>query len=229
MDPMITLEEAIKMIRSRASPDRLSGMARYGMCVEDRLGLSVPEMRLIARQIGRNHALAIALWQTGLAEARMIASMIADPACVTDELMEAWVKDFNSWDVCDQVCMNLFEKTPHAWRKIYEWAQRDEEYVKRAAYALLACVAWHDKTAANERFIQALPVISAGANDSRNYVKKAVNWALRNIGKRNPGLNQAAIQTARQLAQSESRAARWIAVDALRELESASVQARFQK
>jgi len=195
--------------------------------VNERLGVPVPEMRRIAKAAGKDHAAALQLWDTGIAEARIVASMVAVPAQLTEEQMDAWVKDFDSWDVCDQVCMNLFEKSPLARRKIVEWASREEEFVKRASFALLACVAWHDRRATDEELIAFLPLVAQAASDERNFVKKAVNWALRTIGKRDRALNRAAIQAAREIQRLDSRAARWIAADALRELESAKVQERL--
>jgi 3-methyladenine DNA glycosylase AlkD len=155
--------------------------------------------------------------------------LIGEPNQLTEEQMEDWVKDFNSWDVCDQVCMNLFDKTPLAWKKISDWSQREEEFVKRAAFSLIACLAWHDKTAGDQRFINLLPVIKREAVDERNFVKKAVNWALRHIGKRNSNLNQVAINAAKEIREIDSKAARWIASDAIRELESEAVQGRLKK
>jgi 3-methyladenine DNA glycosylase AlkD len=143
--------------------------------------------------------------------------------------MEDWVKDFNSWDVCDQVCMNLFEKNQLAWKKIIDWSTRDEEFVKRTAFSLIACLAWHDKKASDEKFTELLPVIIRGATDERNFVKKAVNWALRNIGKRNLNLSKAAIGAAKEIQRLDSKAARWVASDTLRELESEAVQARLRR
>jgi 3-methyladenine DNA glycosylase AlkD len=210
-----------------ASPVNVAGMARYGMSVNERLGVPVPEMRRIAKAAGKDHAAALQLWDTGIAEARIVASMVAVPAQLTEEQMDAWVKDFDSWDVCDQVCMNLFEKSPLARRKIVEWASREEEFVKRASFALLACVAWHDRRATDEELIAFLPLVAQAASDERNFVKKAVNWALRTIGKRDRALNRAAIQAAREIQRLDSKAARWIAADALRELESAKVQERL--
>ncbi|MFN8483538.1 MAG: DNA alkylation repair protein [Anaerolineae bacterium] len=224
---MATLDEVMARLRAQARPGELDGMARFGMTPERRLGLSVPTMRQIAKDIGTDHALALQLWDTGIPDAQMVAAMIDNPRAVTDAQMEAWVADFNSWDVCDQVCGNLFEKTPFVWQKIYAWAARDEEYVRRAAFAMIAGLAWHDKTAADERFIATFPLMAAAATDERNFVKKAVNWALRNVGKRNPRLNVAAIAAARDIQRLDSRAARWIAADALRELQSDAVQARL--
>jgi 3-methyladenine DNA glycosylase AlkD len=155
--------------------------------------------------------------------------MIDDSKAVTEEQMEAWVKDFDSWDVCDQVCMNLFDKVPLAWKKVRDWSQREEEFVKRAAFALIACLAWHDKKSEDKKFTELLPVIVGGATDERNYVKKAVNWALRHIGKRNLSLNKAALDTAKEIQKIDSKAARWIAADAIRELNSEAVQRRLAK
>jgi len=221
------VDGVLERLRAVARPDQVAGMARYGMAAERRLGVSVPDMRKIARQVGTNHPLALALWETGIAEARIVASMVADPRQLTGEQMEAWVIGLDSWDVCDQLCMNLFEKSPLAWEKIEAWSQREEEYVRRAAYALIACLAWHDKKAADERFIALMPVIRRGATDGRNYVKKAVSWALRNVGKRNRCLHRVAIETAHQIQALDSKAARWVAADALRELESQAVQRRL--
>jgi 3-methyladenine DNA glycosylase AlkD len=216
-------------LRAKASQANLDGMAKYGMAMEKRLGVSVPEMRRLAKETGRNHALAVKLWKTGIPDAIILASMIAVPEELSEADLEAWVSSFNSWDVCDQVCMNLFEKAPLARRKILAWAEREEEFVKRAAFALIACLAWHDKQAADQEFTAYLPVIKRGATDERNFVRKAVNWALRNIGKRNARLNKAAIKTAREIQRLDSKAARWIAADALRELEGEKSQNRLRK
>ncbi len=224
---MTSVEDVLKTLASLSRPDQVEGMARYGMTAEKRLGVSIPALRKLAKTIGKDHALALQLWDTGIPEARILAALIDRPQDVTGEQMDAWVADFNSWDVCDQVCMNLFDKTPQAWEKIVTWSKREEEYVKRAAYALIACLAWHDKTASDEAFLALLPVIKCGATDERNYVKKAVSWALRHIGKRNRRLNEAALATAEELAQLNSRAARWIASDVKKELTGAAVQQKL--
>jgi len=226
---MTSVEEVLKKLKANAQADRLEGMARYGMVAKRRLGVSIPEMRKIAKEYGKNHELALGLWKTGILEARIVASMIDEPQKLTEKQMEEWVKDINSWDVCDQVCMNLFEKTPLAWKKILEWSEREEEFVKRTAFSLIACLAWHDKEAGDEKFIALFPAIKRGATDERNFVKKAVNWALRNIGKRNANLNKAAIKTAKEIQQIDSRAARWIASNAIRELQSEAVRRRLKK
>ena len=226
---MTSVQEILDRLRAKARPDQVAGMASYGMTPDRRLGVRVPDMRKLAKEIGKDHLLALALWKTGISEARIVAAMIDDPGELIGEQMDEWVKGFDSWDVCDQVCMNLFEKTPLAWSKIRDWAEREEEYVKRAAFALLACLAWHDKQAGDEQFIALLTVVKGGATDERNYVKKAVNWALRNIGKRNPHLNRVAIEAAKEIQQIDSRAARWIATNAIKELESEAVQKRLSK
>ena len=226
---MASVTDVLDRLQSKAKPEQLEGMAKYGMTVEKRLGVSVPDMRKLAKEVGRDHKLALDLWRIGIAEARILAGMVGDPAKLTDEQMEEWVKDINSWDVCDQVCMNLFEKNQLAWQKIIDWSEREEEFVKRTAFSLMACLAWHDKKASDEKFIELLNVITRAATDERNFVKKAVNWALRNIGKRNLNLNKAAINTAKEIQRLDSKAARWIAADAIRELESEAVQIRLRK
>ena len=224
---MSDLESVLKRLKSKARPDQLKGMARFGMTVDKRLGISMPDLRAMGKEIGKDHELALELWKTGIAEARMVAALIDDPKKLTEAQMEDWVKDFDSWDVCDQVCMNLFEKVPLAWQKIIDWSERDEEFVKRTAFSLMACLAWHDKKAKDERFIELLPVIIKNADDDRNFVRKAVNWSLRNIGKRNLELNKAAIDSAKEIQRIDTKTARWIAADAIRELESAAVQRRL--
>jgi len=226
---MASTKDILNKLKAKARPDQLEGMARYGISSERRLGVNVPDMRKIAKDAGKDHALALELWKTGIPDAQIVAALMAEPDKLTDAQMEDWVKDFNSWDVCDQVCMNLFDKSPLAKKKIHDWSGRQEEFVKRAAYSLIACVAWHDKAAEDDTFIKLFPVIKRGATDERNYVKKSVNWALRHIGKRNIRLNKAAIEVAEEIGQMDSKAARWIASDALRELKSENVQKRLRK
>ena len=226
---MATVDEVMEQLKSKAKIDQLQGMARFAIVGDQRLGVSVPDMRKIAKDIGKDHQLALGLWETGVPEGMIVAGMIAEPEKLTEQQMETWVVDINSWDICDQVCMNLFEKTPLAEKKIYEWSVREEEFVKRASYALIACLAWHDKEASDEAFTQYFPVIVDGATDERNFVKKAVNWALRNIGKRNQALNKEAIEVAKEIQGIDSKSARWIASNAIRELESEKVQERLRK
>ena len=213
-----TARAILAQLRSLARPDQLSGMTRFGMNPERRLGISIPPLRRIARTTGKNHRLALDLWKSGIAEARIVASLVDDPGKVTAAQMDRWVRDFNSWDVCDQVCGNLFDKTPHAWAKAKAWARREEEYVRRAGFALMAYLAWHDKDAPDAAFLRFLPSIRRGAADERNFVKKAVSWALRNIGKRNPRLRTPALREARALRTADSKVARWVGADVLRDL-----------
>lgn len=214
-------------LRSMARPDQLEGMARFGMTIHNRLGVRIPDVRALARETGRDHTLALRLWDTGVAEARILAALVADPKRVDEELMERWVADFDSWDVCDQVCLNLFDRAAPAWVMVRLWADRDEEFVRRAAFALLACIAWHDRRAPDSVFVEALPLIERAASDPRNYVKKAVSWALRHIGKRNAGLHPVALAFARGLKSSEDKTARWIGADAEKDLLSASTMRRM--
>ena len=226
---MVCVDDVIDELRSKAQSENLEGMTRYGIPPEQRLCIPVPELRKLAKEIGRDHKLALDLWRSGIGEARILAAMIDEPDKLTEEQMEDWVKDINSWDICDQLCMNLFGKNQLAWKKIMDWSEREEEFVKRTAFSLIACLAWHDKKASDVEFLELLPIIVREATDGRNFVKKAVNWALRNIGKRNLNLNKAAVNTAREIQRLDSRAARWIASDAIRELESDAVQNRLTK
>jgi len=203
-------------------------MARFGINPDRALGVRVPDLRRLSKEIGTDHRLALALWKTGLHEARILASMVDDPAEVTEAQMESWVGDFDSWDLCDQCCGNLFDKTPFAYTKSIEWAARDEEFPKRAGFALMAWAAVHDKRAEDRVFLDLLPIIEREAGDERNFVKKAVNWSLRQIGKRNPRLHRGALAAAKRLSKrSDSRAARWIGTDAVRELSSEGVRKRL--
>lgn len=226
---MATVDEVMELLQSKAKSDQLEGMARFAIAGDKRMGVSMPDMRKIAKSIGKDHQLALDLWDTGVPEGKIVAGLVAEPDKLTEEQMESWVVDINSWDVCDQVCMNLFEKSPLAEKKIYDWSEREEEFVKRTAYALIACLAWHDKAASDEDFIKYFPVIKMGATDDRNFVKKAVNWALRNIGKRNLALNKAALEVAYEIKEIDTKSARWIASDAIRELESEKIQERLRK
>jgi 3-methyladenine DNA glycosylase AlkD len=219
----------LEELAAKGSERDRDGMARYGIKVDDAFGVSIWELRRLAKPLGRDHELALALWATGNHEARLLATIVDDPALVDEAQMEAWVVDVDSWDVCDQLTSNLFDKTTFAYEKAREWAARDEEFVKRAAFALMAALAWQDKKAPDDRILAFLPLIEAHADDPRNFVKKAVNWALRQIGKRSVHLNALAIQTAEGIRQIESSAARWIASDALRELTSARVKARLTR
>lgn len=210
-----------------ADPRHAAGMARFGIRGKVIYGIAIPRLRALAREIGSDHGLAQELWQMGVHEARMLAAMIDDPALVTAAQMEAWVRDFDSWDSCDGCCWNFFDRTPFAWTKAVAWSRRRDEFVRRAGYVLMAGLAQHDKEAPDRAFVRFLPLIARGASDDRNFVKKAVSWALRGIGKRNRALNRAAIRTAQAIRRQESRSARWVAADALRELTGAAVQQRL--
>ncbi|MEN6330077.1 MAG: DNA alkylation repair protein [Methanobacteriaceae archaeon] len=223
------LEDIIKELESLSSPEDVEGRARFGINSKMAYGVRMPELRRMARETGKNHELAEKLWQYGYSETRILASMIDNPQLVTEDQMERWVAEFDSWDVCDQCCMNLFRKTPFAYKKISEWSRREEEFVKRAAFTLIATLAVHDKQAEDEKFIELFSIIIRESTDPRNYVKKAVNWALRQIGKRNLTLNKKAISLAQEIYEIDSKSARWIASDALRELKSEKVQKRIQK
>jgi 3-methyladenine DNA glycosylase AlkD len=211
-------KEILRRLKAQSNPRNVAGMARFGIRPHHAYGISMPTLRRIARQAGKDHRLAQKLWQSGIHEARILAALIDVPEQVTEAQMERWVKDFDSWDVCDQVCSNLFDKTLFAYRKAVAWSRREEEFVKRAGFALMAALAWHDKSASDTALRKFLPAIKRGATDERNFVKKAVNWALRQIGKRNAALHRAAIAAAREIQQIDSPAARWVAADALREL-----------
>lgn len=226
---MASFQEVLRKLRARARPDQLEGMARFGIRGENRLGVCIPDLRHLSKEIGRDHQLALRLWKSGIEDARILASMVDNPSEVSNQQLEEWVGDFISWDVCDQVCMNLFEKVPLAREKIREWSTRDGEYVKRAAFSLIACMAWHDREIPDREFDGFLELIKAASMDERNLVKKAVNWALRNIGKRNQSLNRLALDTAREIQKMDSKAARWIASDTIRELSSEAVQKRLGK
>lgn len=205
-------------LRSLADPRHADGMVRAGISREGTLGIPMPPLRAIARRAGRDHRLAQRLWASGIHEARLLAAFVDDPAKVTEAQMERWARDFDSWDTCDVVCGHLFDKTPFAHAKAVEWSARDEEFVKRAGFALMAALSVHDKDSPDEAFRAFLPVIAREAGDGRKYVMKAVNWALRQIGKRNRALHACAVETALEIRAQGSRSARWIAADAIREL-----------
>jgi 3-methyladenine DNA glycosylase AlkD len=224
----VEAEELVKELRRLGSPKAVEGMARFGIKGSKVLGVSVPNLRALAAKAGKNHRLAQDLWRQGIHETRLLASMVDEPDKVTREQMEGWVKEFDSWDIVDQSCSNLFDKTPHAVSKALEWTSRKAEYEKRAGFSLIATLAVHDKKSGDETFLSFLPSIIRESEDERNFVKKAVNWSLRQIGKRNQALNRAAIGTAEKIAKLDSKSARWIAADALRELRSEPVQRKLK-
>ena len=233
------VSEILAELEAHGSAKNRAGMARYGINVDSAFGVSIPVLRTLAKRVGTDHALAIALWKTGNHEARLLACFVDDPNAVTEAQMERWASDFDSWDLCDQATTSLFDRSALAWTRAVAWAKRDEEWVRRAGFSLMAGLAVHDKEASDRAFLRLLPLVVRAASDDRNFVKKAVNWALRNIGKRNAVLHAAAIACAEKIrAQANRRAggergggpgersARWIANDALRELTSEKVRQR---
>ena len=223
----ISLEHLMDELRRRSSPKAVAGMSRFGIQTGRALGISIPQLRDIAKKVGTSHDLAQELWKTRIHEARILASMIDDPTKVSEDQMEEWAADFDSWDVVDGCCGNLFDKTEFAERKAHEWSLRKEEFVKRAGFVLMAELAVHDKEASNKTFLDFLPLIVREASDERNFVKKAVNWALRQIGKRNAVLNASAIRACSKIRNLDSRSAKWVASDALRELTSGPVKKKL--
>lgn len=219
--------EIIKKLKFLANPKNIKGMARFGISSKNTLGVPIPELRKIAKEIGKNHKMAGELWNSGIHEARILAGFIDEQFLITEKQMEEWVKDFDSWDVCDQVCSSLFDKTKFAYKKVREWSKRKEEFVKRAAFALIACLAVHDKKAKDEDFLKFFPIIKKESVDERNFVRKAVNWALRQIGKRNLNLNKKAIELAEEIRKIDSKSAKWIANNALTELTDGKVKKRL--
>ncbi len=207
----------------------VEGMARFGIVAKNVFGVSKPKIDGLARELGRNHALGLELWRTGNHDARILAGMVCERALVTGRQMDRWVRDFDNWDVCDGTCCHLFVFAGPAWQKAYSWTRRKAEFEKRAGFALAAFLACHDKTAPDAEFRKYLKVIEHESWDERNFVRKAVNWALRGIGKRNLAMNRAAIASAKRIGKQDSRAARWIAADALRELRCEAVQKRLRR
>ena len=220
--------QVMKKLKALGSPENVAGMARFGIQSKNAYGVSAPAVRRLAKEIGTDHRLAQQLWRSGNLDARGLAALIDDHRQVTEEQMENWAKDFDSWAVVDGACNYLFRKTAFAHPKAIEWAEREEEFVKRAGFSMMACLAVHDKQAPDAQFLRFLAIVKRKSTDERNFVKKAVNWALRQIGKRNLRLRQAAISTARQIRRLDSKAAHWIAADALRELTSEKTVARIR-
>ncbi len=222
-------DDILKQLEKLADPERKKGMMRVGIVSDNAYGVAIPQLREMAKEIGKNHDLALELWETGKHEARLLAAFIGEPARVTEKLMEQWVLDFDSWDICDQVVSNLFDRTPWAYSKAMDWSEREEEFVKRAGFVLMASLAVHDKKAPDAVFIGLFKFIAQATDDDRNFVKKAVNWALRGIGKRNLALNEMALANAYAIAEFPFKSAQWIAKDAIKELSSDAVQERLRK
>ena len=225
----MSVQEIIAEMRSKSDPEAVKGMARFGISTKDTLGLSIPTLRTMAKRVGKDHKVAQALWDSGIHEARILAAFVDEPSKVSEAQMERWVKGFDSWDVCDQCCSGLFDKTDFAYGKALEWSTRDEEFVKRAGFVLMAALAVHDKKAPDSVFRRFFERIEKESTDQRNFVKKAVNWALRQIGKRNIILNGEAVKVARTISSLDSASAKWLASDAIRELTSKQVQNRLRR
>ena len=212
------VQSALEWLKSHSTKATRDGMARYAIPSDHAYGVAMRDIKALGKQLGKNHPLAVALWTTGVYEARMLASFVGDPEKLTPAQMDRWCRDFDNWAFCDAMSFNLFDRSPHAWTKVTQWSSRRKEFEKRTAFALLWSLSLHDKSAPDERFIHGLALIEREATDERNFVKKAVNMALRAIGRRNRALKSAAVEVARRLAASENATARWVGKDALREL-----------
>jgi 3-methyladenine DNA glycosylase AlkD len=221
-------DDVVARLRKMGSKSVRDSMLRFGIPNDNAFGIAVGRIQKLGRELGRNHELALALWETGLYEARMLAAFIDDPKLVTPAQMDHWCKDFDNWGIVDTVCFKLFDETPHAWKKVAQWSKRRDEFQKRAGFALLACLGVHDKRASNENFIKCLPLIEEAATDERNFVKKGVSWALRVIGRRNVELNKAAMELAKKLASSSDPRSRWLGKEALREFKRPLVRRQLK-
>jgi 3-methyladenine DNA glycosylase AlkD len=228
-DPKAVTREVLAWLERRGTKKNRDGMARYAIVAPKSFGVSVGDLRKKGKELGRSHELAMALWETGWYEARMLAPFVGEPERVTPSQMDRWARDFDNWAVCDALCFHLLDRSPHAYDKVAQWATRREEFVKRAAFALAASLAGHDKAAPDVNFEKILPLIEKAADDDRNFVKKGVSWALRGIGMRSPDLHAASIALARRLAESNTPSARWIGKDALRDLSRPLVLKRVAK
>lgn len=221
--------EVMRWLERRGTRRTIEGMARYGIVAQRAFGVPMGTLLSLRKRLGKDHDLSVALWESGWYEARLLAALVGDPERVTRRQMNAWAAGFENWGDCDTVCFHLFDRTPFAWEKARQWAKSPREFVKRGGFVLMACLALHDKTAPDKSFLALLPLIEKGAHDERNFVKKGVNWSLRAVGRRTPGLNAAAVKVAKRLALSEEAAGRWVGKDALRELISPKVRARLAR
>jgi len=212
------LREALDLLERAGDRRTREGYARYGIVAPKALGVPMAKIQTIAKRLGKDHALALALWETQWYEARLLCAFVGDADLLTAAQMERWTRDFDNWGVCDTLCFKLYDRSPHAWKKLAPWARRKDEFVRRAAFALLASLALHDKAAKDTAFVEALPLIEKAAADERNFVKKGVSWALRSVGRRNAALRARSVTLAQRLAACEDSAPRWIGRDALREL-----------
>lgn len=224
----MTLEELKKELKKNIRPNGLEGKARYGINISNAYGVTIPVQRKLAKEIGKDHKFAQELWNAGIHETRIIATMIDEPEKVSKSQMDKWANDFNSWDVCDQCCNNLFVNTPYAHEKAMQWSESKKEFVKRAGFTMMAVIAVHDKKAADKDFDKFFEKIKDESTDERNFVKKAVNWALRQIGKRNKSLNKKALALAKEIEKIHSKSAKWIAKDSIRELINPKIIARIK-
>ncbi|MCC6318599.1 MAG: DNA alkylation repair protein [Gemmatimonadaceae bacterium] len=219
-----TIRDVLGQLEAAGTQRTREGMARFGIVAPRAFGVSLTDIQKIAKRVGRDHELALGLWKTGWYEARLLAAFVDDPACVSASQMDAWARDFDNWAVCDTLCFKLFDRTPHAWKKVHQWAPRSQEFVRRGAFALVASLGVHDRVASDAQFLATLPLIERYATDERNFVKKGVSWALRVVGRRSRALHGPALALARRLGDSDDAAARWIGKDASRELEGAVVK-----
>lgn len=224
----MTLSQIIKTLKSHANPKNVAGMARFGINPKNTLGISIPFLRQLGKKIGKNHKLAGQLWKTKIHEARLLAAFIEEPGRVTSAQMDKWAADFDSWDICDQVCSNVYDKTPFAYAKAFKWAKDKREFVRRAGFVIMAALSVHDKKQPDKTFVQFFPIIKKYSIDERNFVRKAANWALRQIGKRSSWLRPKAIKCAKEIQKLDSKSARWIANDALRELLPGSSRGKYK-
>lgn len=223
------VKAVLTWLESHGSHTNREGMARFGIVSAHVYGISVATLRAHAKVLGKSHALALALWETGSHEARMLAAFVDEPALVTSTQMNAWCRDFDNWALCDTVCFHLFDRSPLAYGKVESWARRRAEFEKRAGFALLASLALHDKRADDARFIPTFDLVKQAAKDERNFVKKAVSWALKGVGQRSTALHTRAVALARELAASSERTERWIGKDALRDLTEDKTLARLKR
>jgi 3-methyladenine DNA glycosylase AlkD len=227
LNPAKVADEAVNWLKRNGRKQVRDGMARYAIPSDKAFGVSVGAIRQLGKRIGRDHDVAAALWKTGWYEARMLTAFVGEPGRLTPAQMDAWCRDFDNWAICDTLCFHLFDKTPHAWGRVTKWSRSRDEFVKRAAFALIASLAGHDKDSPDERFAKCLPLIERGAADERNFVKKGISWALRGVGRRSASLHADSVAVARRLANSEDASARWVGKDALRELTSPAVVRRI--
>ena len=221
--------DAMAWLENAGSATAVAGLARYGLPTNKAFGVAMAVLRGQAKRIGKDHALALKLWDTGWLEARLLASLIGDPTLLTPAQMEHWCRGFDNWGEVDTACFALFDRSPHAWKKVAPWVRRRDEFQKRAGFVLMACLAAHDKKAPDACFLKFMPMIETGANDERNFVKKGVSWALRHLGHRNAALHAAALETATKLSKSEDATERWIGKDALRDITRPLVTAKLKK